>query len=292
MRPDVPAFIMIGIARLRLGAPARKAGRIPPIGGTIDQRRLVMLRKRIVAKLLNSSSPSFTQKPQSAATMFYSVKTGVSPLSRSMSITKASPRLLLCLPLALSCACGPDYSPDTYSGNAVQQANKVEQGIVVGVRAVMISADAGLSSATGAAAGGIAGAQVAGGAVGALSALGGSVAGGVAGNVVGHAAGDADGFEYIVRKPGGDMLSVTQKDASPLGIGAHVLIIEGPQARIVPDYTAPIEVQPLHPAAEPATQPKAEPPAAAPTGKAPDATNAAAPADTPAEPPKGGPAGV
>jgi len=90
----------------------------------------------------------------------------------------------------------------------------------------------------------------------------------VVGNVVGHAAGDTDGFEYIVKKSNGDLLSVTQKDPQPLGIGAHVLLIEGPQARIVPDYTVPVVVEALHPEDVKPTSAKTEP--------APPATTAAA----------------
>ncbi len=147
--------------------------------------------------------------------------------------------------------CNPTYSPDTYASNAAQQANKVDQGVIVGVRAVLISADATLGTGAGGAAGGIAGSQIGQGAAGALGALGGSVAGGFVGNAVTHAEGDTNGFEYIVRKTNGDktngdLLSVTQKDLAPLGVGAHVLIIEGAQARIVPDYTVPVVVQPLH----------------------------------------------
>jgi outer membrane lipoprotein SlyB len=41
------------------------------------------------------------------------------------------PVFLVLLALA---ACGPRYSPDTYATRAVQQANKVEQGTVVGRR--------------------------------------------------------------------------------------------------------------------------------------------------------------
>jgi hypothetical protein len=44
-----------------------------------------------------------------------------------------------------------------------------------------------------------------------------------------------------VRKPDGELLSVTQQDAAPLKIGQHVLIIEGAQARVVIDYTVPLE---------------------------------------------------
>jgi outer membrane lipoprotein SlyB len=151
---------------------------------------------------------------------------------------------VLCILMA---GCTPDYSPNTYASNAAQQANKVNQGIIVGVRAVQISADTTLATASGGAAGGVIGAGFGEGSGSAAGAAAGAIAGGVVGNVVGHAAGDTDGFEYIVKKSNGDLLSVTQKDTRPLGIGAHVLLIEGPQARIVPDYTVPVVVEALHP---------------------------------------------
>ncbi|MEG3808180.1 hypothetical protein DBT53_010560, partial [Aerococcus mictus] len=161
--------------------------------------------------------------------------------------TQGSAGLLRLLPLAcMLVACTPDYSPDTYSSNVVQQANKVEPGIVIGVRSVAISADATVGTATGAAAGGIAGSQSGTGAVGALGALGGSVAGGLIGNVVGHTAQDTRGYEYIVRKKNGDLVSVTQKDATPIKVGQRVLIIEGPQARVVSDYTVPVDTDTPH----------------------------------------------
>ncbi len=49
--------------------------------------------------------------------------------------------LLLGFVLAAVSACSPDYSPDTYATRAVQQANKVEQGVVVGVRNVGVTAE-------------------------------------------------------------------------------------------------------------------------------------------------------
>jgi len=151
---------------------------------------------------------------------------------------------VLCI---LTAGCTPDYSPNTYASNAAQQANKVNQGVIVGVRAVQISADTTLATAAGGAAGGVVGSGLGEGTGSAVGAVAGTVAGGVVGNVVGHAAGDTAGFEYIVKKSNGDLLSVTQKDPQPLGIGAHVLLIEGPQARIVPDYTVPVVVEALHP---------------------------------------------
>ena len=151
-------------------------------------------------------------------------------------------RLLAVLPLAcLLTACGPDYSPNTYMSNSVQQANKVDSGVVIGVRMVKISADATLGSATGGAAGGIAGSQAGTGAVSALTALGGAVAGGLVGNAVGHDVEDTYGYEYIVRKPKGDLVSITQKDEKPLKVGQRVLIIQGAQARLVSDYTEHVD---------------------------------------------------
>ena len=55
---------------------------------------------------------------------------------------------------------------------------------------------------------------------------------------------DTSAFEYIVRKPNGDLLSVTQKDEVPLTLGQKVLVISGKQARVVPDYTVPSQEPP------------------------------------------------
>jgi outer membrane lipoprotein SlyB len=169
-------------------------------------------------------------------------------------------RITLCAALTASVAgCGPSYSPNTYASNAVQQANKVDQGVLVGVREVDVSAAGTTGTLVGGAAGGIAGAQAGSGVTSALGALGGSLVGGIAGNAAEHVTGDTHAFEYIVRKANGDLLSVTQKDEAPLAVGQKVLVISGNQARVVPDYTVP---------AEPPKQ-AAEVPNAAPTTTAP-----------------------
>ena len=141
------------------------------------------------------------------------------------------------LPVLALSACGPNYAPDTYSRQAVQQANKVDQGEVVGWREVTISADGTVGFVTGSAAGGIAGSQAAGGIGSAFGALGGTLVGGLVGGAVEQGTGDLKGFEYVVRKPNGELLSVVQRDKKALGIGQRVLLISGAQARIVPDYT-------------------------------------------------------
>jgi outer membrane lipoprotein SlyB len=180
------------------------------------------------------------------------------------------------MPAVLS-ACGPSYSPDTYASSAVQQANKVEQGVVVGVRNVGVSAAGAVGTITGAAAGGIAGSQVAAGPVAAFTALGGSLVGGIAGSAVEHATADTDAFEYIVRKANGDLVSVTQKDKTPLALGQKVLVIAGNQARVVPDYTVPPTVK----ATETAPPASTATPPTKPDAPAPDATQAAAPPNAP-----------
>lgn len=190
--------------------------------------------------------------------------------------------------------CGPNYSPDTYASNAVQQANKVEQGVVVGVRNVGVSAAGTVGTVTGAAAGGIAGSQAVPSPISAFTALGGSLVGGIAGSAVEHTTADTTAFEYIVRKANGDLVSVTQKDRTPLVLGQKVLVIAGNQARVVPDYTVPPSTAsaatagiPLKPEAVPAASADTRPaePAkadAAPgTSLAPAAPTPAAPAPTP-----------
>jgi outer membrane lipoprotein SlyB len=146
--------------------------------------------------------------------------------------------------LAAVTGCDRNYSPNTYSANAVQQANKVDAGVIVGVRRVDISAPGTTGALAGAAVGGIAGTAATDGSSGvttALTALGGGLVGGLLGTEVEHKVADTFGYEYIVRRNNGDMVSVTQKDDAPLSIGLHVLVIAGPQARIVPDYTVPLE---------------------------------------------------
>jgi outer membrane lipoprotein SlyB len=82
--------------------------------------------------------------------------------------------------------CGPDYSPNTYASNAVQQANKVDQGVIVGVREVSVSASGTTGAVICGAAGGIAGAQAGTGTTSAFGALGGALVGGIAGSAAEH----------------------------------------------------------------------------------------------------------
>ncbi|WP_456316540.1 sulfur carrier protein ThiS [Teichococcus cervicalis] len=197
----------------------------------------------------------------------------------------AGPALLALALLALA-GCSPSYSPDTYASRAVQQANKVEAGVVVGRRAVQISADGSTGAAAGAAAGGVAGTRVGGGDItSAFAGIGGGLIGGLLGAATEKGVGSTDGFEYIVRKPNGEMISVTQRDATPLDIGQKVLVIAGAQARIVPDYT--VGDAPPGAAAAPAPAPgRPRRPAAQPPPRRPRPRR---PCRRPPAPPRGGP---
>ena len=191
---------------------------------------------------------------------------------------------LAALVLAALAGCTPNYSPDTYASNAVQQANKVEPAIVVGFRQVEISASGTVGAVSGGAAGGILGAQADGSSItSALGAVGGAVVGSLVGTGIEHAAGDTTGWEYIVRKPNGELLSLTQREKTPIPLGQKVLVITGNQARIVPDYsTAP--TPPPEPPAAPAAATKDKPAAPA----TPTATASPTPLTSPAsasEPP-------
>ena len=150
--------------------------------------------------------------------------------------------------LLLLAACGPRYSPNTYAESAVQQASKVEQGVVVGVRRVAVQAGGAAGAAAGGVAGGVVGSQAGGGGVGtALTALGGSLVGGLVGTGIERVAGETTALEYIVRKPNGELVSVTQRDEVALTVGQAVLVIAGSQARVVPDYTVAPPTAPVEP---------------------------------------------
>jgi outer membrane lipoprotein SlyB len=178
--------------------------------------------------------------------------------------------ILLALAVALA-ACGSRYSPDSYATRAVQQANKVEKGTVVGRRQVKVSAEGSTGAATGAAAGGVVGAAApaASGVMSALGGVGGALVGGLVGTAAEHTVVDTRAYEYVVHTAKGELLSVTQMDNTPLAIGQNVLVIAGNQARVVPDYT----FEPTVAAAAARTEAPAAPPTPTPA-PAPVATTA------------------
>ncbi len=203
-----------------------------------------------------------------------------------------SVKLSLCvLGAAALAGCSPSYKPDTYATTAIQQVNKVEPGLVVGFRQVLITASGTVGAVTGGAAGGVLGTRSSAyGIDSALGAVGGTAVGSIVGTTLEHATADTTGWEYIVRKDNGEMISVTQREETPLQLGQKVLVIGGSQARIVPDYSSP-------PAPAAAEKPAEEKPAQKPAKTAAkpsfpllvvplssDSTFTSAPEDTPSAP--------
>ena len=110
--------------------------------------------------------------------------------------------------------------------NAVIRAvvRKVERdldGTIIGFREVNISANGSIGAVAGGAVGGVLGAEYANSA---LVAVGGTTVGGMLGNALEHAARDTTGWEYIIRKENSEMLSVTQREATPLALAQRVLV--------------------------------------------------------------------
>ena len=64
----------------------------------------------------------------------------VAMMRREPPVFRSCVHGMLALGLAGLTGCGGEYSPNTYSATAVQQANKVAQGVVVGVREIKVSA--------------------------------------------------------------------------------------------------------------------------------------------------------
>ncbi|WP_353858438.1 hypothetical protein [Azospirillum formosense] len=184
--------------------------------------------------------------------------------------------------------CTPNYSPNTYAASATQQANKVERAVVIGFRQVKISTNGTVGAVTGGAAGGVLGSQS--GTFGinaALGAVGGTAIGGLLGTSIEHVTGDTTGWEYIVRKPDGELLSVTQREEKPIEIGQKVLVIAGSQARIVADYStdptpAPAAKDEVREAAKDEVKNEVKPAEAIEAKELPAPTPAEPPVDAPA----------
>jgi outer membrane lipoprotein SlyB len=179
---------------------------------------------------------------------------------------RTAPRHVVLATLLLQAGCAPSLAPDIYATRAVQQANRVEQGVVVQVRRVRVEVEGTTGAAAGAGIGAAAGgaATVGNSFARTLGAIGGGVVGGLVGSAAERAGGDTSAHEYIVRRGDGALLSVTQRDAVPLALGQRVLVITGLQARVIPDETLPPEPPERASAALPLPRPDEQAPMEAP----------------------------
>ncbi len=112
--------------------------------------------------------------------------------------------LIRALIVAWVSGCGPSRPPGGHAGTKAQPARAAQQGVILCVRKV--NAVAGPLAVWRASS---------------------------AGSAARPAATGGAAFEYIVRRPGGDLVSVTQQDTAPLVVGQRVLVVAGNQARVV-----------------------------------------------------------
>jgi outer membrane lipoprotein SlyB len=123
-------------------------------------------------------------------------------------------------------ACASDRSENAQTSEATRQSNVPEHGVIVGVRPVTQAWGDGVAAGDAASGMAQAGMRMA------------SVErplDGLAARPADHAIDGPKTLEYLVRKSGGGLISVTQSDTPELSLGQKVLLAVGVQARIVPD---------------------------------------------------------
>jgi len=134
--------------------------------------------------------------------------------------------------------CASSQGANDYSHNEVGRISRVDEGVIVASRAIMIdgSNNGLLGAATGAVIGGIAGSQVGGGDdEKAIAGVIGAVGGAIAGQQVGKAGGKQRGYEYKIRLDKNDeIISIAQGGDVALPNGTPIFIEYGNRARVVP----------------------------------------------------------
>ena len=129
------------------------------------------------------------------------------------------------------------YSPTTYAGQQMQQAQQVEIGTILAITPVTVRASGTASTigtGLGAAVGGLLGHQVGGGNGKTLTTIAGAVAGGIGGGVVTQHLYSQSALQITVRLSGctgayGCTEAITQSAAQsqPLHVGQRVEIVQG-----------------------------------------------------------------
>lgn len=137
--------------------------------------------------------------------------------------------------------CGPDLSPNTYSGSDVGVASRVVKGTIVSIRPIKIQQNSGVGAVGGAVAGGAGGSMIGGTtAANIAGAAGGAVLGGLIGNEAEKQLRKDVGYEYIIQLDNNSTIAVTQQQDLQLALKQRVLVIYGSTTRIVPDNTVSV----------------------------------------------------
>ncbi|GHF29802.1 hypothetical protein GCM10017044_26350 [Kordiimonas sediminis] len=126
-------------------------------------------------------------------------------------------------------------SPGHYDSRSVGRVQSVERGVIESYRWVEIDGKRGVGSLAGAGIGAAAGSTVGDNAVGVIGAIGGALIGSAIGDSIDKKNAKTSGFEYLIRTEKGDLVTIVQADAVPLGNNAPVMIYYGDRARVVLD---------------------------------------------------------
>lgn len=143
----------------------------------------------------------------------------------------------LMLAAVVLAGCGSAPSVSSYSRNQTLQAQNVEKGRIVSMRAVEVGGTkSGVGSGAGAVAGGVAGSFIGGGwRSNVLGAVGGAILGGVGGSAAEEAITSSTGTEFVVQLDNGRTIAVVQANDENLVPGDRVMVLQGGQTRVVSD---------------------------------------------------------
>lgn len=147
--------------------------------------------------------------------------------------------LLLIISILTLWGCTQNISPNTYANTEIGVVGRVDKGVILSKRSVIIDNNSHVGGIAGATAGGTAGAML-GSSVGTgiIGAVGGAVVGGVLGNAADKSLNQHRGYEYIIKLRNGPTVATVQAKDLNLNVHQHVLIIYGAMTRIVPDENA------------------------------------------------------
>ncbi len=157
----------------------------------------------------------------------------VSPFSRTRAVFAA---LVLGGAVALG-GCTSGLGANDYSRTQAGRIARVDEGIIVSVRAVQFEGSrSGIGTAAGAVIGGAAGSELGGDDTGRLvGGVAGAVLGGLVGAAVEEGTTSSTGFAYTIRLARtNELVTIAQGDGQPIAPGTPVFIEYGPRARVVP----------------------------------------------------------
>jgi outer membrane lipoprotein SlyB len=133
--------------------------------------------------------------------------------------------------------CAPSISPDVYGPCTTCGVSQTIPGVIYSARPVKVQGTPGVAGAiAGGVVGAIAGSAIGGGRGCLLGAVGGTVAGAGLGGLVEQRLTRQWGMEYVVQTESGSLMTVVQGCSQyQFQCGQHVLVIMGPQPKVIPD---------------------------------------------------------